>query len=580
MFDIVEYIQNFLNSDREHIKSYEWHCVYKDMSVHVNGDFPHKLIESRRPQEDQERHKFRQENYEPITKGIMREAINSLFRIFNECNYDLKLSPELTVLINTPYYGGMKFMNWVQTQLMYQMILDPNSLVVVLPSGPGLYDPTIAVIPKTVIVPSCQIKDKNDHIVTFLSDEHSVVESNGKPSYSGKVYYILTELNVYRLEQYGKVTDDTYVITLEYPHNIGQIPAVTLGGEWNQHKGIYESFFSAFLPFANEAIRQYSDWQGTMIVSAYPHRIIKYVECTYRDCDSGYLCGDKNRICPSCSGTGKAPSSSPYGVWIVEQGNEAVGDKVDTTPPISFVSPDVGIIDYAQKAWMELLKRAKETLHLDMIEAAQSGAAKAIDREREYALILKISNNVYGNIIYKLLLFFEYYINTRNPKKPQVVQPREFSLKTESDLVNDIMLLKQSGAPINLINEVTRELLKRRYSGNEDLYLTHLLLMEYDVLYMYSPQEKLDMLAAGVITKDIYTISLYSKSALDLFLRTNKDRVELIPANFEYIKRELSKSIPAISTNVTPGIDPNLPAPLNSASGLINPEDYDLDSTY
>ena len=143
-----------------------------------------------------------------------------------------------------------------------------------------------------------------------------------------------------------------------------------------------------------------------MITSAYPTRVIKHVECNYENeigrCIGGYIEGDDRHTCPSCKGSGMAPASSPYGVYIRGE-KDALSNNDPSTPPLEYISPDPAILDFVTKIWQDLLAHAKECLHLDVINEAQSGDAKTIDREREYAMIMKISNNVFDNIIAKTL---------------------------------------------------------------------------------------------------------------------------------------------------------------------------------
>lgn len=533
--EFEQIIKQYFRSTRTD-KNEAWARVYTEMSVHINGVIPERLIRSRRPKEDEERYTYRVANYEPITKGVIRESINSLFRIFNESNYDIKASREVETFINKPIFNSMKLMSWIQSQGIFDMILDPNAIIAVTPTGKGITDPFVKIEPRTELVCSYNIREYTDELVIYLSKDKSLVQYYNNLVSDGSVYVCMTKTHVYRLIQVGKKSDLDYQLDYAYAHNMGYVPCLTLGGEYNSELGVYESFFSSFLPFANEAIRQYSDWQGTMVTTAYPHKIVDPIECSAEGCINGYLYGDKSHKCNSCKGTGLVAPSSPYGVYVRPAINEALGDKMNTRPPIEFIAPDTAIIKLMQEAWEALLNKAMETIHLDPGGEGQSGNAKAIDREREYAMILKISNNIFDNIVYRLLWFFEQYINPQKPQDPMVIKPSGFQLKTEGDLASELVRLKGSGTSVHVIREIYKEFIKRRYAGNTCIYNYHLFLLEYDVLYPYSIQEKLSMFASGVITKETVVKSIYSSTLLDRVLRTENSEYEVPPITPEYFK--------------------------------------------
>lgn len=530
----------------KHPKHKYWKEHYDEMAVHVNGTYPEKLIASRRPKEDYEIWEYRKANYEPITKGIMREAINSLNRIFNEQNYEFRnLSEDLESYIKGPRFQNLNFINWVQYHVLYDMILDPNALLVVLPYGRGISDSSVKVDIKVETVPSANIRLLEENIVMYLTEEKSLVQWYNKDSLEGDVYYILTKTDLYKYYQYGRKTDNDFKLELVYRHNLGFIPYTFLGGEWNSTLGIYESFFNSFVPFANEAIKQYSDFQAVMITSAYPTRVVQHVECNYEDhsgkCIGGYMNDQDYHPCPKCKGSGQVPASSPYGVYVRAQGMP--GSNIDPNiPPLEYISPDPAILDFVTEIWQKLLDHAKECLHLDVINEAQSGDAKTIDREREYAMIMKISNNIFDNIIAKTLYTIELYRNIDSQvREPQIIKPKEFNLKTEKDLTQDLATLKASNAPIPVIRDVLKELIKRRSVTDITRYYAQMFLLEYCNLYLYTPVEQMELYRNKLCSLMDVLRFTYGPSILDGYLREGK--VDIKPSNFSYISGQIDKEI-------------------------------------
>ena len=549
LFSIADYAP-FIISPEFNPKRKEWVKVYEEMSVHLNGRYPVELIDTRRPKEDDERKKYRCDIYQPVTTGVISEALDSLFRIFNDQNYEIKVSSELEVILKDSRFNRLKFMSWIQSHVVKQMIVDPNSAIVVLPSGEGLVDETKAVVPYCELVPSERIIEYGERHISYISLEKSAyTDINNCQCTDGDVYYILNEEGVYRYSKSGEeridkfTTRDAYRLEEVYKHMQGDAPFTILGGEWNSYKCVYESYFRAFLPFANEALRQFSDFQGVLVTCAYPTRIMMEVECDNTGCTHGYIDGCTDKPCSVCHGTGKIVPSSPYGVFT-RKTPANYDDPVDTTPPLEYVSPPVDIVKFSEDSFYKLLKESARALHLEVVNEAQSASAKVVDREREYSMILKISNNIFDNIIYRTLLYMEKYIhppNIRSYTPPQIVKPQQFQLKTEMALLNELNALKNSNASPNLIRTVLQDIIRRKYAGDDITYKSQVFLSKYDSLYIYSPEEKLRFLELAVIDKEEVFKSTYAPSLLDRL--QNSGTINILKDSDEKLTTEMDKEM-------------------------------------
>lgn len=529
------------------------HDLYKSikesMSFHMEGTYPEKLIEERRPYEDERIQTFRRNNYEPITKGIMQEATDSLYRIFNENYYELKTSDDLTNYINSKNFDNMTFMNWVQHYVVPRMLLDPNAVILIIPTN--IVDSLTPILPLPILIDSCKIIDASQDVFTYLSDEFSLVYDGEQEThtYSGNIFYIYTKTSVYKLTQVGTKQDNKYEYIEILPHNLGFVPYATLGGNWNSNNCVYESFFNGFLPFGNDVVRLYSDMQASLITCAYPQRIIKAITCKHPECEGrGYIRREVNGNiirdrCPSCNGTGITVPSSPYGQWIVseEVGNEALGTSANATnriPPITYVDAPVESLRLLNEIWNDRLEKAKESLHLELIAEAQSGTAKALDREREYAMILKISNNVFENIITFSLTAMEMYIHLNSREMPTVIKPKVFNIKTEETLIAEIEALKNTNAPLGLLQQAYKELFRKRYSGEMDTYYFYEFLIIYIPLYLNSYDTNLELLASGVVTLEMVQLAVRADT---LLRQMNFEGWAITPASYKSIYEEMYK---------------------------------------
>ena len=517
MIDIKE-----LNAEIGKLKKPEnydkWIRVMETMFVHTRGTNPGRILTDRRPNEDPDVQKYRLAIYEPITKGSMNRAIDKLYRMFIGANFSIQVSEELSQYLKDKKFENQFFYSYIQKYAVRRMIEDPNGFLVWLPEGEGMVNPNMPVDVEAELVFSHQVQYMDESTLSWLDmDEHSEVMENGKKVYNGDVYYTLTKDAFYKHVQYGNRGDKKFALQLIYQHNMGEIPAIILGGDLT-HEDYFDSYFSPFVPFANEAIRQYSDWQGVMTTSAFPYREEIAENCDAPGCRGGAVWNEEESEhypCKVCKGTGRIITRSPYGVFMRERTSNALdGNALSDAPMIRFTSPAVDIIQYSGDAWQLLLKKAEDSLYLNYIEEQQSGVAKLVDREDGYMSLTKISNNVFDELIYKSLIYIERYRNVSNPVPPIIIKPVSFSMRTEEALIQEINQLSDKNAPVAFLVETTKDLAKKRFSGNKSISRIVEILVSYDPIYHVTTKDKQMLLAAGTIKKDDIVKSLFAYKTL------------------------------------------------------------------
>jgi hypothetical protein len=517
---------NIILTDKKYRPDYyqEWYDVRETMFVHTRGKKPGKILTERRPNEDPEIKKYREMIYEPITKGSIQKAIDKLYRIFQNANFSIQVSDELNAYLSTVKFNENFFYSYIQKFVVPRMIEDPNGWIVWIPTGEGLTNPSVKVDVEPLIISTEQIKYLDKNNITWLDEkEKSRIKKSNKLVNEGLVYYTLTDVGFYKHVQYGDDRKIQFEVIPVYMHNIGKVPGCVLGGDLTPEK-YFESYFSAFVPFANEAIRQYSDWQGVMTTSAFPYREEVGETCDAKGCRDGIIYDSENEehdMCRRCNGTGRIVSRSPFGVFIREKGNAAFSGESSSEPLIRFITPPVDIIQYSGDAWQTLLKKAEDALHLNLIDEAQSGVAKIIDREDSFAQLTKISNNIFDEIIYKSLVYVEAYRNVTNPQAPNIIKPISFSMKTEWDLMQEIINLTDRNAPVSFLIETTKDLARKRFSGNKAVSRLVEVLVSYDPIYTISAKDKISMMQSGIIEKEDVLKSLHAYKALTTIVAQN-----------------------------------------------------------
>lgn len=559
----IENINSILVDSTFRPKNFEhWEKVRETMFVHTRGKKPETILTARRPNEDPDVQKYRLMIYEPITKGSMNRAIDKLFRIFQNANFSISVSDELDSYLNEKKFDGQFFYSFIQKFVVRRMIEDPNGFLIWIPSGEGLTNPSVKVEVSPILIMSDLIKYTSNDLLTWQSpNEFVMIKQNGKLQETGLVYYTMTTESFYRHYQVGSGSNIRFETELIYQHEIGSIPAIILGGDFTD-EDFFDSYFSAFVPFANEAIRQYSDWTAVMTTSAFPYREEIAETCSAKGCRDGIVYNsenDEHERCGTCRGSGRVISRSPFGVYIREKGDGIMTDNSTSEPMLKFISPPVDIIKYSGEAWETLLQKAEEALHLNVIDEAQSGTAKQIDREDSFSQLTKISNNIFDEIIYKSLIFIEQYRSVNDPKDPIIVKPISFSMKTESDLIEEITKLSDKNAPVAFLVESTKDLAKKRFSGNKAVTRMVEVLVSYDPLFNLNTKDKQLLLASGTIKKEDLIKSLHAYKVLTNLVADN---------GTEFLEQTLSELFAAIDSAMKPIVDSYVPKTVIDVSGF------------
>lgn len=543
-----------------------WIREYYKIAVHSQALNPAKIIFRRHQNEDEICWKWRLENYECITKPVIMRAFSALSRIFQDSGFSISTSDLLNELIYKRIYGGMDFLSYFQTRVIKAMIEDPNGFLVWAPmsinENLALNESTVDIYFKPIIINSKNIHYFDDNILIYKCEyEKSEINNGQKNVKTGDVFWLYDKTQIIKIKQIGSITTKQYEAEVIYIHNLGELPAILFGGYWDL-RGYFESFFAQFVPFANEALRQFSDWQVIMANSAYPIKEIGAIKCSHPGCESGVIYErDENRQilkqqnCSACGGTGFVMSTGPFGALVRPENNTALGIEYNASIPLlRYITPPVEILDYAQKAWQMLLKKAEDALHLNFTDAAQSGVAKAYDREDLYAMLAEISTNFYDHLMFGSLSLLErLYAAARvvKPIEPTVTKPISFNIRSEEQLQNDFKTFSEMGVAKDLAAEMLIQLADKRFSGSGVPKKITQTLLQYDPLYLNTADEKLAKVSAGIITENDIIRSDYSLSAILRLIEKNGQNW-FKSVRFELIFAELDKFIaPFLIENIT-----------------------------
>ncbi len=505
----------------------EWVELRDAMAVHTDGDRPIRLLETRRPNEPEDVKKYRIEIYQPVTRKGITKAKDIVGRVFTNASFSWKVPQAIEPLLMQPNFEGKDFFKFMFSDCFDEMIKDANAYIAWLPDFENIEanKPNLA---KPYIIPCYKIKHVSKELFCWETDLKQEQKVSGGNREVVPVYYAIDKDFIYKLYRRGQ----GYVKEVIMPNITGEITACVLGGN-SKKKGVLESFFWGYTPWANEAIRLYSDLQATMVTSAFPTRIEMVEDCDAAGCVNGNIYDTEareNHTCKSCNGTGKKSTSSPYGVYQFLP-KTALHESGGSFAPLSYVAPPTDIIELQEKAVQAMLDRAEDALHLSTVDEAQSGEAKKVDREGQYSLLSKISTNIFeGYMHYSLRWIVKYYSETPEYQNYEVElsQPVSYTIRSEADLTDELKALNEAKAPEVFKMQVIDEIAKKRFGGDANAHRILQVVSEIDPYFVKTDEDKVLLWNAGVISKESFLRSINAAKALQRVMRSRGRDVMLL----------------------------------------------------
>lgn len=579
MYDTIEEYFAQVKNLPENPKKADWEKVFKSMAVHTRKRVPEELLLARRPNEEPLIHQYRINNYRAITYGSMNKALDDLYRIVSGISFTLTIPDNVgeylrnTVIDN--YCNSASTQNEIINAKMFiekiclkRDIEDPNGFLIVHPTGEGLTDSSKKVVPMPKLVLSSQYVYSDATVFIYLSDEKSPLrEDSGKMVLEGEIYYFIGKSEFWKFYQTGSKADPTWIQEKVYSHNLDAFPVIVLGGDMNT-EGFYDSYFSPYLAFGDEAVHQFSDWQAIQTTSSFPHKEEFMNECYVSVADKGNPASDQEEGYQG-GGNGRkldlsAMQKSPYGTIKrkIPVGNLNEDTLDPEIPSIRFIAPPIEVAKYAGEMWVKLIEMAEKALNIDMnVGVNQSGVAKQMDKESQYSMITKIGTNFFDNIYLNYLKIVDGYLNRTTLAKSScsISKPQTFWVKNEQDLIQEITTLKTSNAPAPFLAEATLELSRKRFNGNPVNEKIFKFIALYDPYFIYTAAEKNNMLSSTVMTKEDYIRSLRMFSILNQMVE-EKSPAEFLKTDFKAIHEKFEELIQEFF--------PEEPAPQYDDNGL------------
>lgn len=550
--EFEELLKDVISNGKRH-DCYEECCEHaEEMSWHLYGVKPVKLLERTRPNEDPEIKDYRLENYEPITKSAADKAVHIVSKIFNPNLYSIRWrdktpsSEELKKYTLEYYPSYNSIVNFLKDVLLRKMLADPNGVAVVtVDAVPYLESERLEPVLKVYGSKAIYYFDEDHYLISTKIEEEKF--------YYFDYYDKERTISFYAfIKQNGGNKDLVTVEEKNYQYDFTEIPVWKLRGmseSLDNGEIIFKSYFSSAVPYWNNAITHESDVFASYIRHMYPQRYELTEVCSYKmqyeginyPCRTGHINHPKfGQIdCPHCSGTGYNPVG-PYGVYqyTKEKLSESGPLGVD---PVGYITVPTDATKMLEERAQRMIREGMWSINMDVEDEVgenQSGIAKVIDRSAQYDTLYNI-----GSVVFDVhLTNFYYFANKlmfgveavssnlgRNVDKnlPEVNKPTKFDIGSVTELIHDLKAAKEAGVDGDIIQVKQIELTSRDLTTNPDLKHFTVLLLELDPLPGMSQTDIDRNVSRGYVRKVDAVIHFNKKAFVERAIRENPDFVKM-----------------------------------------------------
>jgi len=461
---------------------------YINFKYYSDKVYPAPLIDEQRPNEQKNIKEYRKKVYQPVFSEVFDRVLNALNKISRSDGFFLKYPDQsqftkiaegekLQDYLTKEFTASKSLMNWSFQVALKQYIIDANGVVIIW--ADDVQEATEYKKPKPYIVNITDILYHFEGVSLLYRGEDS-----------RDTWY---SLDAIRWAKWRKDNKGNVVLLEEKFHGLGVMPAFTLGGIVEEQEELgreYESRFKAMLPWLNVATVEFSDLQAEITMHMHSK------EWAYQDeqCGTcrgmGYELNKQNEKVP-CSNTsckGGYVGHSPFDIIRVRPAVGSMGEVPAPIPPGGYIQKQTEIARLQAERIDAHRYRALGAVNMQFLEqvpAAQSGVAKAYDRDETNNTFYGVATDM-AQIMEKTAYFVAkwrysliYDNATIKSMCPICVVPNTFDIVGAQYLLDEVKLSKESKLNDSVISQIEIEFIKKRFPN--DVNLQNILIGSYEL---------------------------------------------------------------------------------------------------
>lgn len=557
------------------------HDLYEDsvymaeqIEVHaVKGEFPEELFKYRSPNQTEKEAKYIKDNYKQYTLPEFMDYVNTITRPFGDGNWSINYREEENIFTSSnqtfqqyienelPIYGSLEA--FIKGVLPTIKSIDANGFIAIRPKeidyvlndqeelvidSQYLYEPTIFFYESESVIDYLE-----DEYYLFLSEEQSLVKTNGGFKREGAIFELYTRNEVYFFKQIGTKSDNKFERVLFYTHNAGKCPVEQMKGvpKLEGNSILWQSPFIFGVDLL-DLVAVNSNWlQFSINKCVFPMTVMYGSECSFKNsegvqCDNGIITGinengSYSNTCPSCHGSGLQGRISPLGTLLIKPKTKfEEGEVGNSMPPLSYVSPEVTSLEFLEKKIDKDTIKSRQILRLRNRNSIVSGqpitATEVFDDSKGMTAFIK-------PIIDQIFDIYEFCLETigwqRYGEKfngVELTYPKSYDFKSPEDYLNDLTNSIKNGLPPSFTQTLLMQYINSYYGDSQKTTLIYKLVMRADRIFALTQNEISTKMSKGTISK---WEDILHMSALNLIS-------DAITADPKFLEKEIDVQIKTI----------------------------------
>ena len=463
------FLEPYLMQKHRHEDYDDAYELYEELEVHADGEYPHDLIDQRRPAESEDIKNYRKKIFVPITKPVFTKIQNSLMKIRKSQDWMIQFSgdlpprisedesPEKYLMYKFPRNGSIT--NWMFGVCMKQYLIDANAVILTLPTRWEIPDNEYFE-PYPMIFNAPDVLDYKEGMF-YLLKEHD----------QDKYWMIQPDvIQIFEVKEY-QVRE-----VFQAVNPLGYIPCRHTYGmvlENYEHRALYESRISGIVPKMNEALREYSDLQAEIVQHIHSTMWAMQPQQCGRCKGLGEIPKENSAPikCPSCSGKGLMPLN-PFEHLILAA--PRAGEPAIPTPPIGYVQKQTDIAKLQEERIRQHIYDALSAINMEFLAEtplAQSGVAKQVDREELYSFVHSIAEDIVrimDEVIYDICAWrYSGVTNDIRELLPYIPVPERYDMLSGKVLVDELTSMVQAKVDPAIINAAQIELAGKKFNDSD-----------------------------------------------------------------------------------------------------------------
>lgn len=507
-----ELLKPYFKEGKTHLAYKETVDRMKAIRVHSDGDYPHDLIDERRPSESPEILAYRKKIFEAITKETVSRIITCLSKIRRSSDWSIRYDentfsksvipdeqPDVYFEEKFPVFGSLT--KWTFDVGLKNYLVDANGLICVIPLETD--------IPTNEYLRPYPITYYSDQVIEFVQDDFAIIksydhatwiDSRGVTRHEGDLFFVYTTTGIERWEQVNEKAE--VGMTFSWDHGLGYLPAFKIGGVYCKSIDkimVWDSRIQPIVPRLNKAIREDNDLDVSVVRHLFPEKWeFTTMDCPKCDGRGKILYNNEPTECTACKGIGKVVSS-PFQTHLLLP--TEIGMNQVPVPPAGYIDKDVMIIELQEKRIEGHIFKALSALNLEQlakVPLAESGVAKRYDAEESSNFVHYVAEDIVSIMdkFYKIGYDYRYRVRVPNAEDrklmlPIVNVPENFNMMPVAYLIDEFSVAKTAKMNPILLNKMEEEIATKKFISDPNVANELICILRLDPFAGQSADDKL-----------------------------------------------------------------------------------------